>query len=140
MSKKKSDFMKEWISFPLDLQDELLEAIEESTAETAEEFAWEILVGPCPKCGNDKTRDCEGIAGIDDPTVGLCKRCGFSWCSECGASLGPNIICGHWEICESCGNLKDEDGLCGYATLECDIIQKWLFSKSPQETEDYKDN
>jgi hypothetical protein len=49
MGQKKSDFTKEWISLPRELQDELQKAIEESTAESAEEFSWEILVGPCPK-------------------------------------------------------------------------------------------
>jgi len=94
-SENEFDFMKEWIFLPLDIQKELQKAIEESTAENAEEFAWEIMVGPCPKCGYQKTMDCEGIEGIDDPTVGLCKRCGFLWCTECGSALGANLDCGH---------------------------------------------
>jgi hypothetical protein len=49
MSKKEFDLIKEWILLPPDVQRELEKAIEESTAEDADEFAWEILVGPCPK-------------------------------------------------------------------------------------------
>lgn len=124
MSKKNDfvkDFMKEWIWVPLDLQKELRKALEESTAESGEEFSSEILIGPCPRCGSKKTRDCERIVGIDDPTIGFCKSCGFLWCSECGSPLRSSIICGHWEICNNCGNLKDEDGFCEHATVECDI-------------------
>jgi hypothetical protein len=59
MGKKIFDLMKEWILLPPDIQRELQKEIEESTAENADEFAWEILVGPCPKCGYQKTMDCE---------------------------------------------------------------------------------
>ena len=140
MGQNKFDFTKEWISLPRALQDELQKAIEESTAETAEEFSWEILVGPCPKCGFHKTMDCEGIEGIDDPTVGLCKRCGFLWCTECGSALGANINCGHWEVCDSCQIPKNEDEDCGYAAPDCDIIQNWILSKGHREPRNSKDN
>jgi hypothetical protein len=140
MSENKFDFMKEWIFLPLDIQKELQKAIEESVAENAEEFAGEIMVGPCPKCGYQKTMDCEGIEGIDDPTVGLCKRCGFLWCTECGSALGANLDCGHWEICDTCQIPKDENDDCGYSTPECEIIQNWLLSKGQWESENAKDN
>jgi hypothetical protein len=140
MSKKEFDLIKEWILLPPDVQRELEKAIEESTAEDADEFAWEILVGPCPKCGYPKTMDCEGIEGIDDPTVGLCKRCGFLWCTECGSALGASTDCGHWEICDSCQIPKDKEEDCGYSPDECGIIQNWKFSKGHRESENTGDN
>jgi hypothetical protein len=71
MRRKEFDLIEEWILLPPDVQREMEKAIEESTAEDADEFAWEIPVGPCSKCGYPKTIDCEGVEGIDDPTVGL---------------------------------------------------------------------
>jgi hypothetical protein len=122
MGQKKFDFMKEWISLPRELQDKLAKAV----ADSAEEFSREILVGPCPKCGYLKTMDCEGIERVDDPT--------------CGLSLGANINCGHWEVCDGCQIPKNEDEDCGYGAYDCDIIQNWILSKGYREPGNPKDN
>jgi hypothetical protein len=83
---------------------------------------------------------CEGMEGIDDPTAGFCKRCGFLWRTECGSALGGSTDCGHWEVCESCQTLKDEEEDCGYSPDECGIIQNWKFSKGHRESENTGDN
>lgn len=140
MRKKNFDLEKEWAFLPLDIQRELRKAIEESSTKNENEFTWEILVGRCPKCGSDKTMDCEGIEGIDDGTVGLCRRCGFLWCTECGSALGANIDCGHWEVCDSCQISKNEDEDCGYSAPGCDIIQNWILSKGQRESGSSRDN
>jgi len=92
-------------------------------------FTWPILVGWCPRCGDDQTMDCEGIKGINDGTVAFCRECGFLWCIECGSDLRAGLDCGHWEICENCGFLKGRDGGCGKAIKDCDIIQNWKLSR-----------
>lgn len=56
-------------------------------AETGEELADSVFIGPCPSCGFEKTRNCGEEPGIEDLTVGLCPRCGWLWCSECGQKL-----------------------------------------------------
>jgi hypothetical protein len=140
VNKRQIDFMKEWVLLSPDIQRELRKAIEKPTAKNAGEFEWEILVGPCPKCGNQKTMDCEGIEGIDDPTVGLCKRCGFLWCTECGSALGASVNCDHWEVCGSCQISKDKDEDCGNSPTDCEIIQNWKFSRGRWEFESARDN
>jgi hypothetical protein len=82
--KDKDDFTKVWGTLPVDLQDELAKAMEESSAELPEELLNEIFVGECPECGSRGTRDCEEVPEVEDITLGLCNTCGYLWCTECG--------------------------------------------------------
>lgn len=71
--------------------------------ETADDFVAAMMIGQCPKCGSESVRDCEGIQGLDDTTVGMCLDCGQRWCLECGALLtNQNDACPHWTVCEEC--------------------------------------
>lgn len=54
---------------------------------TRDEFIRSLMVGDCPKCRGDQTRDCENDPDINDNCVGHCLDCGHLWCLECGASL-----------------------------------------------------
>ncbi len=98
----------------------------------------ENSAGPCPECGGLKTRSGRAIEGIDNPAVGFCMHCGFLWCTECGSPLRSQIPCPHWEVCEYCGEEKDEDGECEFATRQCDIIRSFLFTRSWQDAEESK--
>jgi len=55
--------------------------------ESPEEFADAVLIGPCPSCGFEQTRNAEQDPDIQDLTVGVCPKCGHLWCSECGTPL-----------------------------------------------------
>lgn len=70
---------------------------------TAEDFVAAVMMGQCPKCGSESVRDCEGVMGLDDTTVGMCLDCGQRWCLACGYLLrDQNDTCPHWAICEDC--------------------------------------
>ena len=131
--------IEEWISLAIDFQ-KVHKKIKRLSTEIGDELALEVLVGPCPRCGCEKTIDCEGIPGVDDQTVGLCEECGFLWCTECSAVLGESPDCGHWEICASCRLPKDEDGDCGFHNYECDIIDNWILSKGQAGSGKRQDN
>jgi hypothetical protein len=121
----KDDFKKLLSSLPYDMQEILKKALEESSATTEEQFLAEIMIGECPYCKSNNTKDCEEVDGIEDCTVGLCMRCGYLWCSECGRSLIHNINCKHWNICDRCDQ-ADEFGICDIDPLECDTLNKEL--------------
>jgi hypothetical protein len=121
----KDDFMKIWASLPDDVQDMLKKAMEESSASTEDQFLAEIMIGECPHCRHNNTKDCEEVDGIEDCTVGLCMRCGYVWCSECGRPLIDGIHCKHWEICDQCDQ-ADEYGMCDIDPLDCDKLNKEL--------------
>jgi hypothetical protein len=70
---------------PPDVLDELREAMED--CDTAEDFADQIFVGDCPKCGSRKTGNCEADPEIDCILAGRCYECGHLWCTECGRVL-----------------------------------------------------
>lgn len=56
-------------------------------SEDEREFVNSIFVGPCPRCGHQKTDCCEDVPGIEDPTVGICPECHLLWCTECETFL-----------------------------------------------------
>jgi len=118
----KDDFTKVWGALPKDLQDELIDAIEESSAESPEELLNEIFVGECPKCGSRDTRDCEAVPEVEDITLGLCNKCGYLWCTECGRPVAKGSTCEHWEICDKCTRKKNRFGDCGISTWECEKV------------------
>ncbi len=93
---------------------------------TEEEFLRLIFVGDCPACDSGSTVCCDEIEDIDDPTVGMCKACGFMWCLECGAELHRGEDCGHWEICDNCDEEKDEFEDCGLPPAECPKVVEWM--------------
>jgi hypothetical protein len=115
-------FMELWKALPKELQDELAKAVEKSSAASPEEFAWEIFVGPCPRCGSKETRDCEGVAGIEDINIGLCNKCGHLWCTECRRPAVIGTPCGHWETCERCLVEKGRPGDCGIPAADCPSV------------------
>jgi len=129
--KDKDDFTKAWEALPKDLQDELVKAIEESSAESPEELLNEIFVGECPECGSRDTRDCEEMAEVEDITLGLCNSCGYLWCTECGRPVEKGSACEHWEICDKCNRRKNKFGDCGIPTWECEKVS--VFEESDDE-------
>lgn len=86
----------------------------------------------CPRCGGNDTADCQGIRDIADPTIGLCVTCGYLWCLECGTHLISTPTCGHWRICASCDERKDEAGYCRTVPSECPRIKEWLDRVNPR--------
>ncbi len=65
---------------PQSLQ-EFLEVMRAS--KTADEFANRILVGQCPKCGSERTDNCENDPDVGNLLVGRCSDCGHLWCTLC---------------------------------------------------------
>jgi len=53
------------------------------TSKSADEFANRILVGDCPKCGSERTDNCEKDPDVDNILVGRCADCGHLWCTLC---------------------------------------------------------
>jgi hypothetical protein len=103
----------------------LLDAATDSDI-SEDEFLRLVFVGDCPNCSSESTVCCDEIKEIDDPTVGLCKDCGYMWCLECGIMLEMNETCGHWDICESCDEPKNEFEDCGIMPSECPRIVEWI--------------
>ncbi|MEW6419325.1 MAG: hypothetical protein AB1480_14635 [Nitrospirota bacterium] len=128
---KGEQFYEAWETLPEEIRDYLKKAFEESLTE--EQFISAVMVGECPKCGSANTVDCDEIQGIEDATLGLCRNCGYFWCLECGSRLTSGIACGHWKICDECGEEKDEFGDCGIPAWECEHIEKWLEKDSTTE-------
>jgi len=85
----------------------------------------------CPRCGARETFDCDKVAGISDPTVGLCISCGYVWCLECDTYLISTVVCGHWKVCRNCTERKDGSGYCRTAPWECKHIRDWLAGSNP---------
>jgi len=119
------DFSEIWDSLPEEVQDTLKKAVEESNSVTEEQFLAEIMIGECPKCNSNQTKDCEKVEGIEDFSVGLCMDCGYLWCSECDRPVEKNITCKHWEICDTCDQ-NDDIGFCGIDPVECEKINDAL--------------
>jgi len=120
--KEEDDFLEMFKALPKDIQDELLKAVEESGATSADDFVSDIFVGDCPQCGSSNTGDCEEVPEIEDITLGLCQDCGHMWCTECGRTVAKGSACEHWEICERCTKKKDTFGDCGIPPWECEKI------------------
>ncbi|MBL7077752.1 MAG: hypothetical protein ISS31_09795 [Kiritimatiellae bacterium] len=112
-------------TMPTELRQAMAEMVQKY--DTAEDFVAAVMMGKCPKCGSASVRDCEGVMGLDDATVGMCLDCGQRWCFECGTvfEAGQNV-CGHWAVCDACG-LRGSDGgqFCGYVSGDCPTIAAW---------------
>ncbi|MBN2168659.1 MAG: hypothetical protein JW738_05395 [Actinobacteria bacterium] len=123
--KEINEFLEEFMN---NLPDEAIEIFEKAVAGgmSEEELMREIFIGDCPKCSSKNVFSGDEIEDIDDATVGFCEDCGFIWCMECGFPLEHGEECGHWEVCEECGEDKDEYGFCGIETWECPYIMEWL--------------
>ncbi len=91
-----------------------------------EEFFNMVMVGDCPSCGSSGTVQCDEVDEEGDPTIGLCKSCGYTWCLECGMAVAADETCGHWDVCEACEEEKDEFGDCGVLPAECPRILEWM--------------
>lgn len=113
---------------PPALHQELMDQARDS--ETAEEFLAGIFIGDCPTCGSAETQDCENVAGIEDVTVGRCKKCGAVFCPECGAVFANDKPTPATKKCPHCGSTdtsydasqelpEDEEELAASFTLEC---------------------
>ena len=90
---------------PPEVQEYLIDIMRRSS--TPEEAIRRVLVGDCPECDSENTRDCEDTP-IDDSTVGLCLNCNIMWCLGCGAVFEEGqTLCRHWEICEICHHIND---------------------------------
>jgi hypothetical protein len=68
-------------AMPPEAMEELRKAA--AGSKTTEEFVHRIMVGPCPRCGSDRTRDCGADPQIEDPATGRCLACGQLWCTFC---------------------------------------------------------
>ena len=64
--------------------------------------------------------------------MGLCRDCGYLWCSECGRPVERGAECIHWMICEACPREKDEFEDCGIPPWECEKIM----ASKDEETEE----
>lgn len=92
--------------------------------EEAENFANRLMIGNCPRCGSERTKDCAEVVGLEDPLINSCLGCGFMWCNECGHELIGND-CPHWTVCDGCEK-QDEKGSCpsyGPDISECPSIK-----------------
>ncbi len=72
---------------------EALEELRSATegSHTAEDFAYRIFVGDCPKCGSKETGNCADDPEIEELLVGRCYHCGQLWCTECGRLLERDL-------------------------------------------------
>lgn len=79
------------------------------SSETGEEFVNMVMIGPCPKCGGEKTGDCENDPEIEDPCIGRCFDCGQHWCADC-EELFPTALLAAAHECPVWEELEDEFG------------------------------
>jgi len=61
---------QKWKFLPQEIQEALKKAFDETTSK--EDFISEIMIGACPICESNVTRDCDEVDGIQDITIGLC--------------------------------------------------------------------
>lgn len=73
------------------------------TSRSGEEFVNRIMVGKYPKCGSEKTGDCENDPDIEDITMGRCFECGYVWCTICDTPHTPAQ-----DGCQMCQELGDD--------------------------------
>lgn len=85
-----------------------------------------VMAGECPSCGSSGVAQCDDLEDEGDPTVGICAACGYTWCLECGMQIVAGETCGHWDVCESCDEEKDEFDDCGVMPSECPKIMDWM--------------
>jgi len=117
-------FRDTWDKMPEDVKDYFVKAADESR--TSAEFVARIMVGSCPQCGSIDTASGEDVENIEDPTVGMCKACGFLWCLECELPLTAGSECLHWQVCRDCDVPKNEYGDCEKLPSECGPMKEWL--------------
>lgn len=122
---------KFWQELSDEAKEDLFQMFRELNPKSPEELIRVVLVGNCPKCGSENTKDCETVVDLEDSTIGLCLDCGFSWCLECGYEI-TGKICAHWDVCENCQD-QDDEGAClhgdGYST-ECSLVQDFMKERS----------
>ena len=114
-----SDLLRICASFREDIKKMLETALKKSAAINEEQFLSEVLTGICPRCGSNQTKDCENMEAIKDFSVGLCIRCGYLWCSECGKPLVEDTHCNHWDICRKCNTTHE----CNMVLSECEKLR-----------------
>jgi len=101
-----------------------------NNSKTAEDVVAAIFIGDCPSCGSAETQDCENVAGIEDPTVGRCRKCGVVFCSECGVVFVNDKPTAASQKCPHCGSTdtsydasqelpEDEEDLADSFVLQC---------------------
>lgn len=89
-------------SMPEEAKNELMDML--AKAETEEDFLAFAMIGPCPRCGNELTKDGESMAENEDegdPTVGFCPECQHQWCTDCGQEVKEGVECPHWNAWEA---------------------------------------
>ena len=126
--------LKEFVKEMMDqLPPEALEQLRDlaGKAETEEDFVSFIMIGPCPKCGNELTKDGMSASGNEedgDPTVGICPDCGHQWCAECGQPVAQDKPCPHWDAwdahCKEQGIFQSADPTMEEGYL--DVYTSWL--------------
>lgn len=114
--KKDKDLQNIWKTLPDDVKEGLLEACK--VADSPEDLYGMLMVGDCPVCGSDKTRDTNETP-LDDPAVGICMDCHTMWCLDCGTVL-ESWPCLHWQICETCEHARKEDLRDGEMMRHCE--------------------
>ncbi len=119
-------------SMPPDAQAQLKDAFARS--ETEDDFLALTLIGPCPKCGNELTKndydDAEDAEEDEmNPTIGICPECDHRWCIECGLPVSEGD-CPHWKAYDDyCKEHNiDEDDIEQYALW----LDSWVESRSGQ--------
>jgi hypothetical protein len=104
---KELDDIRDMVTGPLKMMEPgILEQMRNlaNECETADDFMAAIFIGDCPKCGSNKTQDCENVAGIESVTVGRCKSCGTLFCSDCGHVFVNDKVTTGEPKCSSCGS------------------------------------
>jgi hypothetical protein len=56
-------------------------------SDSPEDWGAVITLGPCPKCREGFTQNCEEAPGIQNVTLAVCAKCSHLWCLECQAEL-----------------------------------------------------
>jgi hypothetical protein len=72
MKKRKKDpneVQKSFDQLPEDVKDIIKDAF--AASENVEEFTRELMVGDCPKCGSNNTRDCAVLFQTDQEKKGV---------------------------------------------------------------------
>jgi len=93
-------------------------------------FMAEAWVGSCIYCGSSNTMDLFDVEGIENAAVGLCRDCCGLFCTECRAPIEtPDLMCGHFAICEECG-------LCDYSEVGPDECLEEDFASAEGEGEE----
>ena len=114
------DLLKAYANLLDDIRRMIKQASDKQSARNNEQFLAEVMTGHCPGCGTNQIKDCRKVEGIIDISVGLCMRCGYLWCLECGRALVGGVHCDHWDICIKCHGLDD----CDIDLIECSKLRE----------------